>query len=105
MLGKHVSIGSYYSVQFSCACNDYKIMIGGLASLYMHSLLMIGSIFLFQIGKSDFAILVRYLEGISDFQRSRLIKDAEKIIKNYPNDQTIRLHYKRAKKIVSGIKV
>ncbi len=64
---------------------------------------MIGSIFSFQIGKRDFAILVRYLEGISDYQRSRLIKDAEEIIKNYANDQTIRLHYKRAKKIASGL--
>ena len=58
-------------------------------------------IFLFtQVNKSDFKLLVKYLDGLKGFQRQRLASVAQDIIKTYSNDETIKLKYKRAKKII-----
>ena len=59
--------------------------------------------YLLQIGKEDFKLLVKYLVGLIGFQRKKLIDDAQKIVEKYANNETARRQYKRAKKIIIGL--
>lgn len=50
-----------------------------------------------QVGKKDFKLLLKYLEGLKGYQRNKLIQDSQEILNNYEKDSNInRRQYKRA---------
>lgn len=61
----------------------------------------------FQISKSNFKLLLKYLDGLKGYQRSKLMDNAREIVEKYSmnSNTTSRLQYKRAKEILSQLSI